>query len=315
MDSKPRVLLLLGPTASGKTELALALAATADVDLISMDSAMVYRGMDIGTAKPSSAVLAQYPHALVDIRDPAQAYSAAEFVADADAAVNAAIARGRLPVLVGGTMLYARSFRDGLSQLPSADPLVREQIAARAQREGWQRLHEELAQIDPEAAARIHPNNPQRLQRALEVHALTGKPLSWWWRTHKPRGATQRLPVALVQVALQAPQRERLHAMIERRFDAMLAAGFVAEVQRLRARGDLHPDLPALRAVGYRQVWEYLDGAYDENEMRMRAIAATRQLAKGQLTWLRRWPELLSLNLHDLDMGRAVEQLRGFCAI
>ena len=286
------VLVLLGPTASGKTDVAMALADARPVELISMDSAMVYQGMDIGTAKPSPQTLAAYPHGLVDIRDPAQAYSAAQFVADADVLVRQALAAQRLPVLVGGTMLYAKAFRDGLSDLPSADESVRASLAARAEQEGWPALHAELVRIDPVAAAKIDPNNTQRLQRALEVYAVTGKPLSWWWQEHQPASAQQRLPIRLLQCALPTPSRAALHWRIEQRFDAMVAAGFVAEVAALRERPDLHLGLPALRAVGYRQVWEHLDGTFDAKEMRMRAIAATRQLAKRQLTWLRRWPEL-----------------------
>lgn len=286
---RPRVLALVGPTASGKTGIALRLAAELPVALISLDSAMVYRGMDVGTAKPSPAELARFPHALVDIRDPAQAYSVAEFVADADAAVRAALAAGRLPLLVGGTMLYLRAFREGLAELPSADPAVRAQLDAEVRERGLGALHAELTLADPEAAAGIHPNNPQRLLRALEVLRATGRPISAWWRAQAATDVGSRLGVELDVIALEPASRSDLHARIEARFDAMLGEGFVEEVLALRARGDLAPDLPSMRAVGYRQVWSYLDGAIGHAEMRARGIAATRQLARRQLTWLRGW--------------------------
>ncbi len=289
----------MGPTASGKTDLATALvdalAPTQQVQLISMDSALVYRGMDIGTAKPSSAELARYPHSLVDVRDPADPFSAADFVQAADALVRQAHANNALPVLVGGTMLYARAFRDGLADLPSADAALRERLRVRGEQEGWPALHQELARQDPAAAAVIDPHNSQRLQRALEVLELTGKPLSWWWQQQTEQGVDQRLGAKLVSVALMPSDRTLLHQRIANRLDAMLAAGLVAEVAALKRRPDLSLDLPALRAVGYRQVWEHLGGAYDAAEMRQRILAATRQLAKRQLTWLRGWPDLQAL--------------------
>jgi tRNA dimethylallyltransferase len=286
---RPRVLAIVGPTAAGKTGAALRLAGAYPVALISLDSAMVYRGMDIGTAKPSRVELERFPHALVDIRDPAEPYSAAEFLADADAAVRAAFAAGRIPVLVGGTMLYLRVFREGLATLPSADPDIRAELEREAARAGWPALHEELVRVDPVAAAQIHPNNPQRLMRALEVFRATGRPISAWWRAQAATGIVERLGAELDVVAAIPPSRAALHAQIEARFDAMLAAGFVEEVEALRARGDLHPALPSIRAVGYRQVWDWLEGRTDRAEMRARAIAATRQLARRQLTWLRGW--------------------------
>jgi len=289
------VLVLTGPTAAGKTDVALALAERMPVDLISMDSAMVYRGMDIGTAKPAPAVLARHPHALVDIRDPAEPYSAADFVADADAAVRQALDRGRLPVLVGGTMLYLRAFRDGLADLPPAAPEIRAAIAAQAERLGWPAVHAELARVDPAAAAKIHPHNRVRIQRALEVYRATGRPLSAWWAAQGAAGARARLGVRLEEVAIVPASRNMLAEPIGRRFAAMLESGLIDEVAALKARGDLSPALPSMRAVGYRQVWAYLDGAYDLETLRERGAAATRSLAKRQFTWLNRWSHVQRL--------------------
>lgn len=285
----PLVLAITGPTASGKTDVALALAERFPVSLISVDSAMVYRGMDIGTAKPAIEVRDRHPHALVDIRDPAEPYSAADFVADADQAVRAALDAGRLPLLVGGTMLYLRAFREGLAELPPADPAVRETIAAEAERSGWAALHEALAQVDPAAAAGIHPNNHVRIQRALEVWRITGTPISGWWAGQGERGAERRLGVRLSEVAIVPERRSVLGERIERRFRGMLQAGLVEEVAALRARGDLSPALPSMRSVGYRQVWAYLEGDGDFETLAERGAAATRQLARRQSTWLRRW--------------------------
>lgn len=294
-----RVLVLTGPTATGKTAVALALAERLPVTLISMDSAMVYRGMDIGTAKPSRRVRADHPHALIDIRDPAQPYSAAEFVTDADAAVTRALAAGRLPVLVGGTMLYLRAFREGLADLPPADAEVRAGLAAEAERRGWPDMFDELARVDPAAAAGMHPNNHVRIQRALEVFRLTGKPLSEWWVSHAGQTVRQRLGTAIQEVALLPSDRDSLAAPIEARFRAMLDAGLVDEVAGLKARGDLSLDLPSMRSVGYRQVWEFLDGNGSYEHMVIRAAAATRALAKRQFTWLRSWPQLTTLPVDD----------------
>jgi tRNA dimethylallyltransferase len=287
--NRPRVLVLAGPTASGKTGAALRLAEEFPVALISLDSAMVYRGMDIGTAKPSPAELARHPHALVDIRDPTEPYSAADFVADADAAVRTALATGRVPLLVGGTMLYLRAFREGLAELPRADPELRAALEREAAERGLGALHAELALADPEAAALIHPNNPQRLVRALEVLRATGRPISSWWREQNATDVGARLDVELEVIAFMPDSRAELHARIEQRFDDMLTAGFIDEVARLRARGDLSPGLPSMRAVGYRQVWSFLEGAVRHEEMRAQGLAATRQLARRQLTWLRGW--------------------------
>jgi tRNA dimethylallyltransferase len=282
----PPVLLVMGPTASGKTDLALALADALPCDIVSVDSALVYRGMDIGTAKPSPEILARWPHRLVDICDPAEAYSAARFRADALAAIHDIRAQGRVPLLVGGTMLYFRALLRGLSPLPEADPQLRAELAARARALGAGGMHRWLAEVDPAAAARIHPNDPQRVQRALEVFVATGAPMSALWLD---AGAGLDLPT--LKLVRSPRERAVLHRRIELRFDAMLAAGFADEVRALIARGDLTPSLPALRAVGYRQLWEHLHGDCDAEEMRRRAIAATRQLAKRQYTWLRAEPD------------------------
>lgn len=282
----------MGPTASGKTNAALAVADRGGFDLVSVDSAMVYRRMDIGTAKPSPEILARYPHALVDIIEPTESYSAARFVADADAAVDRAFAAGRTPLLVGGTMLYFRAFKHGLSTLPAADRAIRRRIAAEAADVGWPALHARLARRDPRAAARIDPNNGQRIQRALEVLEITGRPITEAWSEFVPC-AMERLDCELVEVAV-VPDRGTLHERIACRVDAMLVRGLVAEVAALRDDPALTTDLPSMRAVGYRQVWRHLDGEYGRQEMVERISAATRQLAKRQLTWLRRWPGLVT---------------------
>lgn len=290
-----RVLALTGPTATGKTAVALALAERMPATLISMDSALVYRGMDIGTAKPSAEVLGRYPHELIDIRDPLEPYSAADFVNDADRAVRRALAAGRLPILVGGTMLYLRAFRDGLADLPPADEQVRAVLLDEARARGWLALFDELVRVDPAAAAGMHPNNHVRVQRALEVFRITGKPLSEWWASHGGQPARQRLDVRLDEVALLPLQRDALGAAIEARFHAMLEAGLVAEVAGLKGRGDLSLALPSMRSVGYRQIWELLDGSIDYETMVTRATGATRALAKRQLTWLRSWPHVVTM--------------------
>ena len=278
-------LCLAGPTASGKSAAALAIAAALAprraVEIVSVDSALVYRGMDIGTAKPSAAERAAVPHHLIDIVDPAEPYSAARFVADAGTAIAAIRQRGNVPLLVGGTMLYFKALFDGLDALPPADPALRAEIAGRAARVGWPALHAELAAVDPATAARLAPNDSQRIQRALEVHRVSGRPLSAWHSA--PDGLTPPL------IALEPNDRAWLHARIGERFAAMLDAGFVDEVRRLRARADLHPQLPSMRAVGYRQAWSALDDD-DLGKLAATATAATRQLAKRQLTWLRSMP-------------------------
>lgn len=273
----------MGPTASGKTALACALSDRFPVELVSVDSALVYRGLDIGSAKPDAATLARYPHRLIDIRDPAEPYSAADFRSDAMAAMQDITARGKVPLLVGGTGLYFRALQRGLSQLPEADAAIRERLAGQAATEGWPALHERLRQQDPVAAGRIGPNDAQRIQRALEVIELTGRPLS----EQQSGGTGEIFPWRVLKLALMPTDRAPLHARIARRFDAMLKDGFLDEVRTLRARGDLHADLPAIRAVGYRQAWEHLDGQTSAADFRDRGIFATRQLAKRQITWLR----------------------------
>ncbi|MCP5199038.1 MAG: tRNA (adenosine(37)-N6)-dimethylallyltransferase MiaA [Gammaproteobacteria bacterium] len=275
---------LMGPTGAGKTRLALALAARCPVEVISVDSALVYRGLDIGTAKPSPAERARVAHHLVDIRDPGETYSAAEFRADARAAIAAVAARGAVPLLVGGTGLYFRALDEGLAELPAADAALRAELAQELARDGAAALHARLAAVDPAAAARIHPNDPQRLTRALEVQRLTGRPLSELWAERQLAPLTPR-PLKFV---VAPTERRDLHAAIAARFDDMLERGFVNEVAMLRRRASLAADMPAMRTVGYRAIWRYLDGEYDFAAMRERGVIDTRQLAKRQLTWLRR---------------------------
>ncbi len=286
----------MGPTASGKTDLAIAVAEALDGELISVDSALVYRGLDIGSAKPN------YPHHLVDICDPSIPYSAAQFADDARVAIEDIRQRQRRPILVGGTMLYYRALLLGFAAMPEADPELRQTLEARALREGWPALHRELQAVDPVSAAAIHPNHSQRLLRALEVYRLTGTPISELHAKTTVPGTEDA-----VCVAIAPADRAQLHRRIETRFNAMMEAGFVEEVAALRGREDLHGDLPALRAVGYRQLWSHLDGAYDREEAVRRGIAATRQLAKRQFTWLRKWPDLHWI-LTD-EAGRALSSL------
>lgn len=277
----------MGPTAAGKTSLAIALCEKLNAQIISVDSALVYRGMDIGSAKPTAEELRCAPHRLIDIRDPAEPYSAADFCRDAKREMEAVLALGKTPLLVGGTMLYFKALLEGLSDLPEADPLVRAKIKARADKDGWLAIHAELAKVDPASASQIHPNHSQRLSRALEIYLLTGKPLS---SLHQHQEGGLLTAYDWRQIIVAPSDRSIIHRRIEQRFDKMIDAGLLAEVQGLIARGDLHKDLPAIRAVGYRQAWEHLSGEYDFNEMRDRSLAATRQLAKRQLTWLRAWP-------------------------
>lgn len=292
--ARPRCIALAGPTASGKSAASLALARHWPVEIVSVDSALVYRGMDIGTAKPTPAERAEVPHHLIDVIEPTEAYSAAAFVRDATRLVDQIAARGRTAVLVGGTMLYFKALLVGLDDMPTADAAVREAIEARARAEGWPALHAELQRVDPVTAARLFPNDAQRIQRALEVHAVSGRPMSAWQsgRTTNPDSPLQ--PRHLI--SLEPDDRAWLHGRIAERFDAMLDGGLIDEVRALRARGDLHPDLPSMRCVGYRQTWEALNlsdppGAATLADLRERGIAATRQLAKRQLTWLRSMPE------------------------
>lgn len=282
----------MGPTASGKTDLALALSERLPCELISVDSALVYRGLDIGSAKPDPATLAKYPHALVDICEPSEAYSVANFRRDALAEMVRITQAGNIPLLVGGTMLYFKALLDGLADMPSADPWVREEINDLAQRQGWPAVHAQLAEVDPDSAARIHPHHSQRLSRALEVYRVSGKTM-----TQLQAEQTEKsLPYQVYQFAIAPVERVTLHRRIELRLQQMFAAGFVDEVRGLMARDDLHADLPAIRAVGYRQVWQHLQGEYDLNTAFEKAFIASRQLAKRQLTWLRAWPQLQWIN-------------------
>ncbi len=298
-----QVVLVLGPTAVGKTAVAMALQdrlGGADrVRLISVDSAMVYKRLDVGTAKPSAAELARYPHDLIDIRDASQAYTAADFVADADVCIDQAFARGQLPVLVGGTMLYVKRFIEGIADLPAADPELRATLQREFDEHGGLKLHAELATLDADAARKIHPNNSQRLLRALEVIRLTGQPLSRQWQELAGPSAVERLDAGITTFAILPDDRKALHLRIARRFDAMLAAGFEEELRNLVARPELHPGLPSMRAVGYRQGLQYLAGELNKEQFREQAVTATRRLAKRQLTWLRSWPALQSLTWGD----------------
>ncbi|MDH0621380.1 tRNA (adenosine(37)-N6)-dimethylallyltransferase MiaA [Pseudomonas chengduensis] len=318
MPALPPAIFLMGPTAAGKTDLALELARVLPCDLISVDSALIYRGMDIGTAKPERAILDAFPHALIDIRDPAESYSAAEFRADALAAMAESTARGRIPLLVGGTMLYYKALLEGLADMPSADPVIRAELEARALAEGWEVLHRELAAVDPESAARIHPNDPQRLTRALEVYRLSGLSMTEHRRRQaagNPDTGTSgagQLPYTVAQLAIAPAQRQVLHDRIAQRFRAMVEQGFVQEVEALRSRSDLHAGLPSIRAVGYRQMWEYLDGELSRDEMVERGIIATRQLAKRQFTWLRGWDDVHWLDSLACDnLSRVLKYLAG----
>jgi tRNA dimethylallyltransferase len=299
-DVKPLVVFLMGPTASGKTDLAIALRQHLPMELISVDSALVYRGMDIGTAKPTPAELHAAPHRLIDIRDPAEPYSAADFCADAEREITDIIAAGKIPLLVGGTMLYFKALLDGLAEMPPADAAVRAQIEREASELGWRHIHAELNRVDPEMAADIHPHHSQRLSRALEVYRVSGKTMTELRqsqsRTAKPLFSER---YNLVQIALCPRDRTVLHERIATRFTDMVERGLIDEVSRLHQRGDLHTDLPAIRAVGYRQVWDYLDGVLTQEEMIERGIIATRQLAKRQLTWLRGWSNLNWLYTDD----------------
>lgn len=290
----PVAVCVMGPTASGKTELAIALADCHPFEIVSVDSVMIYRGMDIGSAKPGPDVLARYPHHLIDFMDPSETYSAADFRVDALAVMKEIRARGNTPLLTGGTMLYFKALREGLAELPAADAGVRQRIARFAEREGWPAVHARLVEVDAEAAARINPNDPQRLQRALEVYEVSGRSISELQREGRDASGWQ-----FCQIAIVPGDRADLHGRIERRFVRMLDAGLIDEVDALRARGDLNASLPAIKAVGYRQVWAYLNGEYGYEEMTARAVAATRQLAKRQLTWLRRWPDVARVAAPD----------------
>ncbi|MDU8632570.1 tRNA (adenosine(37)-N6)-dimethylallyltransferase MiaA [Pseudomonas syringae group sp. 243L2] len=316
MNALPPAIFLMGPTAAGKTDLAIELSKVLPCELISVDSALVYRGMDIGTAKPSKAQLAEYPHRLIDILDPAQSYSAADFRSDALAAMAEITARGNIPLLVGGTMLYFKALLHGLADMPAADAQVRAQLKADAQAYGWQSLHDQLAVVDPVSAARIHPNDPQRLIRALEVYRVSGMSMTAHREqqtaqsTEAAASGRQQLPYTVANLAIAPADRKVLHQRIALRFEQMLDQGFLDEVLALRSRGDLHSGLPSIRAVGYRQVWDHLDGKLTRDEMQERGIIATRQLAKRQFTWLRSWEDLHWLDsLASDNLSRALKYL------
>lgn len=287
----------MGPTASGKTPLAIELVQRYPFEIISVDSAMVYRGMNIGTAKPDAATLKIAPHRLIDIRDPSQAYSAGDFCVDARREIDDILAKGKIPLLVGGTMLYFKALQQGIASLPKADPEIRAALNARGEKEGWVALHNELMQVDPIAAERINPNDSQRIQRGLEVFQLTGKPISSWQENNNLLSGYD-----FYNFAIMPSDRALLHQKIALRFDQMIEQGFEQEVRDLYSRGDLTPELPSIRSVGYRQMWDYIEGRSSFDEMREKAIAATRQLAKRQITWLRSWSSMTALESDPADL-------------
>ena len=304
-SSLPKIICLMGPTASGKTDLAIYLTEHFPVDIISVDSAMVYRGLNIGSAKPSVEELQKAPHRLIDVVDPLEIYSAARFRKDALKEMAKIIEAGRIPLLVGGTMLYFRALLQGLSELPESDMVIRQKLEQQAKEIGWEKMHQRLADVDTEAAARIHPNDPQRISRALEVYEMTGTAMSQLQKEQK----AEPLPYQVLKLALIPSDRALLHQRIEKRFSQMLEQGFIDEVKTLRNRGDLHQDLPAIRAVGYRQGWDYLDGIIDYTEMQERGVIATRQLAKRQLTWLRSEKDLTIYDLSRDSMQHIQENV------
>ncbi|QEQ97674.1 tRNA (adenosine(37)-N6)-dimethylallyltransferase MiaA [Neptunomonas concharum] len=294
----PPAIFLMGPTAAGKTDLAMRLTEELPCDIISVDSALIYKGMDIGTAKPDRSTLEKYPHRLVDILDPAESYSAAQFRQDALSEMEAISRTGRIPLLVGGTMMYYNALIKGLAPLPEADADVRARLLAWAEQEGWPALHKRLSEVDPVSAERLAPNDSQRLQRALEVYELTGRSLTELWAEQK----SHSLPYNVINLAVMPEERRTLHERIALRYQMMLDAGFVEEVKCLYDRGDLHTGLPSVRCVGYRQVWSYLEGEWDYETMIEKGIVATRQLAKRQITWLRSWENLNWLVPEDTDI-------------
>ena len=304
-SSLPKIICLMGPTASGKTDLAIYLTEHFPVDIISVDSAMVYRGLNIGSAKPSVEELQKAPHRLIDVVDPLEIYSAARFRKDALKEIAKIIEVGRIPLLVGGTMLYFRALLQGLSELPESDVVIRQKLEQQAKEIGWEKMHQRLAEVDVEAAARIHPNDPQRISRALEVYEMTGTAMSQLQKEQK----AEPLPYQVLKLALIPSDRALLHQRIEKRFSQMLEQGLIDEVKTLRNRGDLHQDLPAIRAVGYRQVWDYLGGIIDYTEMQERGVIATRQLAKRQLTWLRSEKDLTIYDLSRDSMQHIQENV------
>jgi len=296
INSALPVIAIMGPTASGKTGLALDIAAQVDSEVISVDSALVYKGMDIGTAKPTQEEQAGVVHHLIDIIDPADSYSVSQFVNDTNGLIGDILARGKVPILAGGTMMYFNALINGISPLPKSDEKIRDEITQQAQRLGWSKLHDELRGVDPISGERIHPNDPQRITRALEVYRSTGKTLTHWQQQEG-----EKCPYNIAQFAIAPADRAVLHERIATRFDLMLEQGFENEVVKLYERSDLHEDLPSIRSVGYRQMWQYLDGQLSYAEMRERGIIATRQLAKRQLTWLRGWEQVTWLDTFAND--------------
>ncbi len=304
----PKAIFIMGPTASGKTDLAVDLVEQYPCELISVDSALVYKDMDIGTAKPDAATLKRAPHRLISFLDPSQSYSAADFRRDALAEMNEITQAGKVPVLVGGTMLYFRALQYGLSELPNADPQIREALSKQAEAEGWDALHQRLQEIDPESATKIHPNDPQRLQRALEVFELTGITMS----DHHKKANKSSLAYNLLKIALIPSDREWLRQRAALRFDLMMEAGFLDEVENLYKRNDLHDSLPSIRSIGYRQAWEYLEGTCSYDEMKEKAVIATRQLAKRQLTWLRSEKEIFTHDCIKTDFSSVFTKIGSF---
>jgi len=318
----PKAICLMGPTAAGKTDLAISLTEQLPCDIISVDSALIYRGMDIGTAKPDQETLQKAPHRLIDIIDASETYSVAHFYTDALKEMQAISSKGRIPLLVGGTMMYYRILTQGIAALPSADEQVRQQIKQDAQAHGWEYVHAQLTEVDPVSAARIKPSDPQRLQRALEVYRVSGKTMTQIWSeqgaltsnasqsgytgsvsevcSDSGLGGLPPVPFNLINVAISPLDRSVLHQRIEQRFDIMLKKGFIEEVEQFYRSDKINADMPSMRCVGYRQVWDFLEGKLDKTAMRERGIIATRQLAKRQLTWLRSWPDLNSLETNDV---------------
>jgi len=294
LDNLP-VVFLMGPTASGKTALAMQLYDELPCEIVSVDSAMIYKGMDIGTAKPDAETLRQYPHRLIDLCDPSEAYSAAEFRRDALNEISEIRNSGKIPLLTGGTMMYFNALKNGLAQLPEADPEVRQRLLDEANAMGWPYMHAKLAKVDPESAQRLNPNDSQRLQRALEVYEVSGRTMTDLWAEQEQ----QKPEFPIISMAVMPNDRAELHQRIEQRFDIMLEQGFVDEVRSLWDRGDLNLQMPSVRCVGYRQVWEYFSDTWDYETMRFKGIVATRQLAKRQVTWLRSWEKLAWMDTHD----------------
>ena len=307
----PPAIFIMGPTASGKTDLAVDLVEKYPCELISVDSALVFKDMDIGTAKPDDATLARAPHKLISFLDPSESYSVAEFRHDALAEMKKATDAGKVPVLVGGTMLYFRALENGLADMPNADPIIRDRLLLEAKANGWQSLHDRLAEVDPESAARIHPNDPQRIQRALEVHEISGVSMT---ELHR-RASVNAFPYRLLKIALIPSDREWLRQRAALRFDIMIKAGFIEEVKSLYERGDLNENLPSIRCVGYRQAWDYLEGKVDYEEMKNRAIIATRQLAKRQLTWLRSEQEIKTHDPQNHDTSSILAEIDAFLSV